>query len=71
MSILPKTEVQRELAQYACDNGALYIASENALKCMVETDRHWAIPVSVCEVIEAGKTMTRACNPFAWLTEKP
>ncbi|XP_026326463.1 uncharacterized protein LOC113235105 isoform X2 [Hyposmocoma kahamanoa] len=53
MSILPKTEVHRELAQYAYDNGAMYIASENALKCMVETDLHWAIPVSVCEVIGA------------------
>lgn len=58
MSILPKTEVHRELAQYAYDNGAMYIASENALKCLVETDRHWTIPVSVCEVIGAGKRKT-------------
>lgn len=62
MSILPKTEVHRELAQYAYDNGAMYIASENALKCMVETDLHWAIPVSVCEVIGAGKWMALHCT---------
>ncbi|XP_046978625.1 uncharacterized protein LOC124544206 [Vanessa cardui] len=50
VSILPYTEVQRELAQYAADNGCQYIASENALRCLVELDRPWDIPVSVCSV---------------------
>ncbi|XP_047546092.1 uncharacterized protein LOC125078001 [Vanessa atalanta] len=50
VSILPYTEVQRELAQFAVDNGCQYIASENALRCLVEQDRSWDIPVSVCSV---------------------
>ncbi|XP_069355382.1 uncharacterized protein [Maniola hyperantus] len=51
VSILPLTEVQRELAQYGLDNNAHYVVSENALKCLVEHDRIWDISVSVCPVI--------------------
>ncbi|XP_045764024.1 uncharacterized protein LOC123866477 isoform X2 [Maniola jurtina] len=51
VSILPLTEVQRELAQYGLDNDAHYVVSENALKCLVEQDRIWDISVAVCPVI--------------------
>ncbi|XP_045459908.1 uncharacterized protein LOC123670458 [Melitaea cinxia] len=47
VSILPFTEVQRELAQFALDNNCQYVSSENALKCLVELDKTWNIPVSV------------------------
>ncbi|XP_023944217.2 uncharacterized protein LOC112050231 isoform X2 [Bicyclus anynana] len=51
VSILPLTEVQRELAQFALDNNAHYIASENSLKCLIETDQTWDISVNVSDVI--------------------
>ncbi|CAH2091620.1 unnamed protein product [Euphydryas editha] len=47
VSILPFTEVQRELAQFAVDNGCQYVSSESAVKCLVELDRAWDVPVSV------------------------
>ncbi|XP_041973537.1 uncharacterized protein LOC121729173 isoform X1 [Aricia agestis] len=47
---LPLTEVQRELAQYAADNNAQIIATESALRCLVELDHSWMLPVAVCEV---------------------
>ncbi|XP_039746131.1 uncharacterized protein LOC120623907 isoform X2 [Pararge aegeria] len=51
VSILPLTEVQRELAQFGLDNNAHYVVSENALKCLVEFDRPWDITVAVTGVI--------------------
>ncbi|CAK1577981.1 unnamed protein product [Parnassius mnemosyne] len=48
-TILPLTEVHRELAQYALENGAQFIASEKALKCLMEVDRYWTVCLSVCE----------------------
>ncbi|CAG5019118.1 unnamed protein product [Parnassius apollo] len=48
-TILPLTEVHRELAQYALENGAHFVASEKSLKCLIEVDRHWTICLSVCE----------------------
>ncbi|KAL0883574.1 hypothetical protein ABMA27_015726 [Loxostege sticticalis] len=56
MSILPLTEVQRELAQYAADNGAQYIASEEALRCLVEVGRRWLLALSVCQVMSMDGT---------------
>ncbi|RVE41704.1 hypothetical protein evm_013650 [Chilo suppressalis] len=52
MTILPLTEVHRELAQFALDNGADTIASENALRCLMQDDRDWALPVSVCTAVD-------------------
>ncbi|XP_026745289.1 uncharacterized protein LOC113506657 isoform X1 [Trichoplusia ni] len=51
VSVLPTSEIHRELALYALTNGAQYIASENALKCLMQQNRPWIIPVSVCETI--------------------
>ncbi|XP_050681598.1 uncharacterized protein LOC126977004 isoform X1 [Leptidea sinapis] len=51
VTVLPKTEVERELAQYAFDHGARCIASESALKCLLELDQNWYITVAVCQVI--------------------
>ncbi|XP_053599911.1 uncharacterized protein LOC128669244 isoform X2 [Plodia interpunctella] len=51
VTMLPLTEVHRELSQWALDSGVRFVASENALKCLVEIDRCWMIPVSVCEAI--------------------
>ncbi|CAH0629147.1 unnamed protein product [Chrysodeixis includens] len=51
VSVLPTSEIHRELAQYALTNGAQYIASENALKCLMQQNRPWTIPISVCEAI--------------------
>ncbi|XP_063823765.1 uncharacterized protein LOC135073510 [Ostrinia nubilalis] len=51
MTILPLTEVQRELAEYAVENGAHCIASEEALRCLMELDRHWSLGLSVCSVM--------------------
>ncbi|KAH9633924.1 hypothetical protein HF086_009737 [Spodoptera exigua] len=51
ISMLPTTEVHKELATFAWTNGAQYIASENALKCLVQWNRYWMIPLSVCESI--------------------
>ncbi|XP_063375240.1 uncharacterized protein LOC134662847 [Cydia amplana] len=53
ISVLPVTEVYRTLAEYAIDNGALFIASEGALRCMAER-RAWALPVSVYSVTQPG-----------------
>lgn len=49
LSMLPITEVHKELATFAWTNGVQYIASENALKCLVQWNRYWTIPLSVCE----------------------
>lgn len=51
ISMLPITEVHKELATFAWTNGTQYIASENALKCLVQWNRYWTIPLSVCESI--------------------
>ncbi|KAJ2950797.1 hypothetical protein O0L34_g9063 [Tuta absoluta] len=51
MTVLPLTEIHRELGQFAVDNGTQIVASESALKCLVEVDRDWTIPVSVVEAI--------------------
>ncbi|XP_050561527.1 uncharacterized protein LOC118263295 isoform X2 [Spodoptera frugiperda] len=51
ISMLPTTEVHKELATFAWTNGTQYIASENALKCLVQWNRYWTIPLSVCESI--------------------
>uniref|UniRef100_A0A2A4IXC6 Little elongation complex subunit 2 C-terminal domain-containing protein n=1 Tax=Heliothis virescens TaxID=7102 RepID=A0A2A4IXC6_HELVI len=51
VSILPITEIHRELATYALHNDAQYIASENALKCLLQWNRHWLLPLSVCRTI--------------------
>ncbi|XP_047023206.1 uncharacterized protein LOC124632414 isoform X2 [Helicoverpa zea] len=51
VSMLPITEIHRELASYALNNGAHYIASENALKCLVQWNRHWLLPLSVCNTV--------------------
>ncbi|KAL4711650.1 hypothetical protein ACJJTC_011358 [Scirpophaga incertulas] len=48
---LPLTEVHNELAQFAFDNGASNIASESALRCLVQESRYWTLPVSVCRAI--------------------
>lgn len=53
ISVLPVTEVYRTLAEYAIDNGALFVASEGALRCMAER-RAWALPVSVYSVTQPG-----------------
>ncbi|XP_049865221.1 uncharacterized protein LOC126366224 isoform X2 [Pectinophora gossypiella] len=53
MTELPLTEIHRELAQYALDNGTQNIVSESALKCLIEIDRHWMIPLSVYPIINA------------------
>ncbi|CAB3241290.1 unnamed protein product [Arctia plantaginis] len=50
VSILPIMELHRELAQYAAANGSKFIASENSLRCLMEFNRHWSIPVTVCSV---------------------
>lgn len=47
VSMLPMTEIHRELAQYAAENGTRLIASENALQCLLAFNRHWTIPISV------------------------
>lgn len=47
VSILPFMEVQRELAQFALDNDCQYVCSESALKCLVDLDKAWDIPVCV------------------------
>ncbi|XP_068628029.1 uncharacterized protein [Battus philenor] len=49
-TMLPLTEVHRELAEYAIENGAQIIASEKALKCLVELDRSWNLCLTVCQV---------------------
>ncbi|XP_073967558.1 uncharacterized protein isoform X2 [Choristoneura fumiferana] len=49
ISILPLTEVHRELAQYAADNGVQFVCGEGALRCLVQR-RGWALPVSVVDV---------------------
>ncbi|XP_047989124.1 uncharacterized protein LOC125228557 isoform X2 [Leguminivora glycinivorella] len=54
ISVLPVTEVYRTLAEYAIDNGALFVASEGALRCMVER-RAWALPISVYSVTQPGQ----------------
>ncbi|XP_038213412.1 uncharacterized protein LOC119833468 isoform X2 [Zerene cesonia] len=51
VSVLPLTEIERELAQYAQEHDAQYIASESALRCLLSLDQHWYITVRVCEVI--------------------
>ncbi|KAI5643553.1 hypothetical protein NE865_04355 [Phthorimaea operculella] len=51
MTVLPLTEIHRELGQFAVDNGAYCVTSESALKCLVEVDRDWTIPISVVEAI--------------------
>ncbi|KAG6447810.1 hypothetical protein O3G_MSEX005168 [Manduca sexta] len=53
VTILPLTEVQCLLAQFALDYGAQYIASESALRCVLDSERVWTLPVSVCETIGA------------------
>ncbi|XP_013190124.1 uncharacterized protein LOC106134580 isoform X2 [Amyelois transitella] len=53
VSTLPLTEVHRELSQFALESGAKFVASEGALKCLMELDRAWMVPVSVCEAISA------------------
>ncbi|XP_045520067.1 uncharacterized protein LOC123711494 isoform X1 [Pieris brassicae] len=54
VSILPKTEIERELAQYALEQGAQYIASESALKCLLTIDQPWHITVCVSEAIDSN-----------------
>lgn len=51
VSTLPITELHYELAQYAAENGTNLIASENALRCLLQLNKHWIIPVTVCEVV--------------------
>ncbi|KAJ8726735.1 hypothetical protein PYW08_015132 [Mythimna loreyi] len=53
LSILPITEIHRELATFALNNDSQYIASENALKCLTQWNRHWLLPLSVCDTIGA------------------
>ncbi|KAJ8724745.1 hypothetical protein PYW07_015703 [Mythimna separata] len=53
LSMLPITEIHRELATFALSSDAQYIASENALKCLTQWNRHWLLPVSVCDTIGA------------------
>lgn len=43
------TELHRELALYAVENGSRFISSENALRCLVELNRYWTIPITVCQ----------------------
>ncbi|XP_013161785.1 PREDICTED: uncharacterized protein LOC106113516 isoform X2 [Papilio xuthus] len=50
---LPLTEVHFALAQYAVEQGASCVADENALICLLRTDRHWTFSLSVCEVVTA------------------
>ncbi|KAJ0179117.1 hypothetical protein K1T71_004829 [Dendrolimus kikuchii] len=52
VTMLPLTEIHRELAQYASEHGAQYIVSEKALCCIVEEDKKWTLPLSVCQVID-------------------
>ncbi|CAG4983524.1 unnamed protein product [Colias eurytheme] len=51
VSVLPLTEIERELAQYALEHNTQYIASESALRCLLSLDQHWYITVRVCDVI--------------------
>ncbi|CAH0758935.1 unnamed protein product [Diatraea saccharalis] len=53
MTILPLTEIHRELAQFAFDKGATTIASESALRCLMQDARQWMLPVSVCSAVNA------------------
>ncbi|XP_075972539.1 uncharacterized protein LOC142974241 isoform X2 [Anticarsia gemmatalis] len=53
VSILPITELHRELAQYAASHGTQYICSENALRCLLEFNRHWTLPLAVHSAINA------------------
>ncbi|OWR48640.1 hypothetical protein KGM_210410A, partial [Danaus plexippus plexippus] len=47
MSMLPLWSVESELAQYCLDRGAICVASEDALGCLVELDRPWDLALSV------------------------
>ncbi|CAK1551533.1 unnamed protein product [Leptosia nina] len=58
VSILPLTEIERELAQYALEQGAQYIASESALQCLLSFGRAWNITVNICEVIDSNGDKT-------------
>ncbi|XP_037870810.1 uncharacterized protein LOC101741349 isoform X2 [Bombyx mori] len=51
MTTLPLAEIHRELAQYAGEHGAQFVAAEGALRSLVRTDRRWALPLTVCSTI--------------------
>lgn len=55
LSMLPITEIHRELATFALANNTQFIASENALKCLTQWNRHWLLPLSVCDIVGPGK----------------
>ncbi|KPJ21488.1 hypothetical protein RR48_00613, partial [Papilio machaon] len=48
---LPLTEVHSALAQYAAEQGAACVADENALTCLLQTDKQWTLCLSVCDVV--------------------
>nr|XP_032511743.1 uncharacterized protein LOC116766148 isoform X1 [Danaus plexippus plexippus] len=52
MSMLPLWSVESELAQYCLDRGAICVASEDALGCLVELDRPWDLALSVQRVTD-------------------
>ncbi|CAG9562892.1 unnamed protein product [Danaus chrysippus] len=52
MTMLPLWSVQAELAQYCVERGAVCMASEEALGCLVELDRPWDLALAVHQVID-------------------
>ncbi|GBP82342.1 hypothetical protein EVAR_90977_1 [Eumeta japonica] len=57
-STLSLMELNEGLAEYAAVNGAQFIISEDALKCLVEHKRSWFLPVNVHE----GLNLDNSCN---------